>query len=110
MAKSELELLLEQKTIEALQYIDNMAYEPDTNGYEEVMKEVRENYKLLMRAEVLKEEKRKERITNTILGLLQILIPAGVYLVVGKTCLVYEENGAITSAIGRSLINKIRPD
>lgn len=110
MAKTELDLLLEQKTIEALQYLDETGYEPDTEGYRETMKEIRENYKLITRTDVLKTEKNKDRAINICLGIAQIVVPGILYLIIGKSCLVYEETGSITSAIGRSLVNKIRPD
>lgn len=110
MAKDRIDMLLEENTIQALEYIQEMGYEPDTTGYAEVMKEVRENYKLITRQEAIKTQKRKDRAKDWGLGIAQILIPAAIYFVMGKTCLVYEETGAITSAIGRSIVSHIRPD
>lgn len=120
MGKDSVTSLLEQNTINALLYVQNMEYDPDTNGYAETMEEVRKNCDVLIKLysaedgavkdETAAKEKRKDRLVTIIMGAAQIVVPAAVYLVMAKSCLVYEETGAITSAIGRSIVNKIRPD
>lgn len=120
MVKTEVDRLMEKKTVEALKYIDKMGYEPDTNGYAETMDEVRKNYDLLIKRYEAEEKaerevkeakaKRTDRLIQIGTGLVEIAVPAVLYFCMGKACLVYEETGTITSAIGKSLVNKIRPD
>ncbi len=120
---------LEEETLRELDYAEKLKT-LESDAYEQIMEQVRENCKLLNETEkeadaeynaledmkFKKEAKasdyvehRKDRWVNAAIGAAGIVIPLVAYGFMFKLGLTFEEEGTITSQFFKNLLNRFKP-